>query len=129
MFDLMTYAPAMIDGPMGGWGVGFWWPFVLFRLLFWIAILSFLAFFAVRILSRGRGPGWRGPRWYGPGRPEAPEDSAEKILRERFARGDISPEEYESSMKTMRETPPRKDYEDYVREAQEQLRSERDEDS
>ena len=129
MFDLMTYAPGMMHGPMGGWGVGFWWPFVLFRLLFWIAILSFLAFFAARILSRGRGPGWRGPGWYGSGRPEAPEDSAEKILRERFARGDISAEEYESSMKTMRETPPRKDYEDYVREAQEQLGSERDENS
>jgi putative membrane protein len=123
MVDLMTYAPDMMDGPMGEWDV-FWWPFMIFRLLFWVALLAFLAFFAVRILSSGRGPGGRGP-----GRPGSPGDPAEAILRERFARGDISAEEYESSMKTMRETPPRKDYEDYVREAQEQLRSERDEES
>ena len=123
MVDLMTYAPGMMDGPMGEWGV-FWWPFMIFRLLFWVAILAFLAFFAVRILSRGRGPGWRGP-----GRPGSPGDPAEAILRERFARGDISAEEYESSMKTMRDNPPRKDYEDYVREAEERLRSKRDPDS
>src|SRR5215203_926911 len=124
MVDLMTYAPGILDGPMGGWGVGFWWPFMIFRLLFWVAILAFIAFFAVRILSRGRGPGWRGP-----GRPGSPSDQAEAILRERFARGDISAEEYESYMKTMRDNPPRKDYEDYVREAEERLRSERDPDS
>src|SRR5215203_1280796 len=129
MVDLMTYAPGILDGPMGGWGVGFWWPFMIFRLLFWVAILAFLAFFAVRILSRGRGPGWRGPGWRGPGRPGSPGDQAEAILRERFARGDISAEEYESSMKTMRDNPPRKDYEDYVRDAEERLRSEREPDS
>jgi uncharacterized membrane protein len=123
MVGLMTYAPGMMDGPMGDWGL-FWWPFMVFRLLFWVAILAFLAFFAVRILSSGRGPGWRGP-----GRPGSPGDPAEAILRERFARGDVTAEEYESSMKTMRGTPPQKDYEDYVREAEERLRSERDPDS
>src|SRR3712207_9446257 len=59
-------------------------------------------------------------------RPGATRDSAEEILRERFARGDISAEEYEKTMKAMRETPPRKNYEDYVREAEERLRSEQE---
>jgi hypothetical protein len=78
--------------------------------------VSLLAWFAVRVFSKGRGPN----------RPGAARDSAEEILRERFARGDISAEEYAKSMKAMRETPPQKDYEDYVREAEERLRHEPD---
>ena len=49
--------------------------------------------------------------------------SAEEILRERFARGEISAEEFVQSYEVLRETPPReKSYEDYVRDAMEQLR-------
>jgi len=33
---------------------------------------------------------------------EAPRDSAEEILRERFARGDISAEEYERAVEILR---------------------------
>jgi putative membrane protein len=116
MMDLMMYMPGMMDGPMGGWNAGFWWPFMLVRLLVWGVFLSLLIWCAVHVFSRGQGNT----------RPGATTDSAEEILRERFARGDISAEEYEKSMKAMRETPPQKDYEDYVREAEERLRSERD---
>lgn len=35
-------------------------------------------------------------------RPEAPRDSAEEILRERFARGEISAEEYQRSIEILR---------------------------
>jgi len=114
MMDLMMYMP----GTMGGWG-GLWWPFMLIPLLLWGVFLSLLVWLAVRVISRGRGAA----------RPGAPVDSAEEILRERFARGDISAEEYEESMKALRDTPPRKGYEDYVREAEERLRSERDTES
>ncbi len=116
MMDLMMYMPGAMDGPMEGWG-GFWWPFMLVRLLLWGVLLSLLVWFAVRLFSRGRGDA----------RPGATRDSAEEILRERFARGDVSAEEYEKSMKALRETPSRS-YEDYVREAEERLRSERERD-
>ena len=49
-------------------------------------------------------------------------DSAEEILRERFARGEISAEEYQKSYEVLRETPPRRSYEDYVQDAMERLR-------
>jgi putative membrane protein len=119
MMDLMTYMPGAMDGPMGEWGAGFWLPFMLVRLLLLGVLLSLLVWFAVRVFSRGRSDS----------RPGATKDSAEEILRERFARGEINAEEYEKSMKTMRETSPQKGYEDYVREAEERLRSERQTDS
>ena len=81
--------------------------------------MSLLVWLAVRVFSRGRGSA----------RPGVTIDSAEEILRERFARGDVSAEEYEKSMKALRDTLPRKGYEDYVREAEERLRSERDRES
>ena len=114
MIDLMMYMTGTMDGPMGGWG-GLWSPFMLIPFLLWGVFLSLLVWLAVRLFSRGRGAA----------RPGATIDSAEEILRERFARGDISAEEYEKSMKALRDTPPRKGYEDYVREAEERLRSER----
>jgi len=48
--------------------------------------------------------------------------SAEEILRERFARGEISAEEYVKSYEVLQETPSRRSYEDYVRDAMERLR-------
>ena len=92
MVDLMTYMPGAMDGPMGEWGDGFWWPFMLVRLLLWGVFLSLLVWFAVRVFSRGRGDA----------RPGATRDSAEEILRERFARGEINAEEYERSLEILR---------------------------
>jgi putative membrane protein len=119
MMDLMMYMPGAMEGPMGGWDAGLWWPFMLVRFLLWGVLLSLLVWFAVRVFSRRRDDT----------RPGATRDSAEEILRERFARGEINAEEYEKSMKAMRETSPMKGYEDYVREAEERLRSERERDS
>ena len=48
--------------------------------------------------------------------------SAEEILRERFARGEISAEEYLKSYEVLQETPSRRSYEDYVRDAMDRLR-------
>jgi putative membrane protein len=118
MMDLVMYMPWMMDDQGGGWS-GLWWPFMLIRLLLLGVFLSLLVWFAVRVFSREGGTT----------RPGATIDSAQEILRERFARGDISAEEYEKSMQTLRDTPPQKAYEDYVREAEERLRSERDTES
>lgn len=64
-------------------------------------------------------------------------DPAENILRERFARGEVSGEEYESTLEILRSSrsraegtwlepqgggSPRRSYEDYVREAMKRLR-------
>ena len=116
------FAPLLIQGgpPWAGHdGGGFWGPWILFPLLFWGGIVFLIAWTVTRIFPRGRGDD----------RSEGPRDSAEEILRERFARGEINAEEYEKSMRALRETAPQKSYEDYVREAEERLRSERDTDS
>ena len=52
--------------------------------------------------------------------------SVEEILRERFARGEISAEEYVKSYEVLHETPRRRSYEDYVRDLMDRLRSRRD---
>ena len=49
-------------------------------------------------------------------------DSAEEILRERFARGEVSAEEYLKSYEVLHGSPSRKSYEDYVQDAMERLR-------
>ena len=55
--------------------------------------------------------------------------SAEEILRERFARGEISPEEYVKAYQVLHETPSQRSYEDYVRDLMDRLRSGRGTDS
>ena len=56
--------------------------------------------------------------------------SAEEILRERFARGEISAEEYVKSYEVLHETPPsQRSYEDYVRDLTNRLRPGRGTDS
>ena len=49
--------------------------------------------------------------------------SAEEILRERFARGAISAEEYVKAYRVLHETPSHRSYEDYVRDLMDRLRS------
>ena len=48
--------------------------------------------------------------------------SAEEILRERFARGEISAEEYVKSYQVLHETPSQGSYEDYGRDVMNRLR-------
>ena len=49
-------------------------------------------------------------------------DSAEEILRGRFARGEISAEEFLNSYEVLHGSPSQRSYEDYARDAMEQLR-------
>lgn len=72
------------DGMMGGLG----WPWVLASLLFWGGLLALVVWAVVRFL-----PGRRSE--------EHPE-SAEEILRVRFARGEIDADEYERSLEILR---------------------------
>ena len=48
--------------------------------------------------------------------------SAEDILRERFARGEISAEEYVKAYQVLHETSSHRSYEDYVRDLMDRLR-------
>ena len=118
MMDLMMYMPGAMDGPMGEWDAGLVPVYARASLALGSIFVPSGLVRGARVFSGGRGDT----------RPGATKDSMEEILRERFARGDISAEEYEKSMRTMRETPPQKGYEDYVRESEERLRSERDTD-
>ncbi|MDP9223470.1 MAG: SHOCT domain-containing protein [Actinomycetota bacterium] len=70
----------------GGWGPGAWWP--IFPLL-WVLIFGVLIFALFR--SRGRAAPWRGGH------------SAEDVLAERYARGEITVEEYRERLGVLKE--------------------------
>lgn len=96
----LIFAAALLAVLVGGWlyfgsagpsypgePTGFWWfPFG------WLFIpIVFLAFFSLRwFFWGGWGYGWGGG-WYAGGH----DDSAIATLRERFARGEITKEQYE----------------------------------
>src|SRR5919112_4634994 len=89
------FAALLIQGepPWAGHGGGsFLGPRGLFPLLFWGGIVFLIAWTVTRIFPKGRRDD----------RSEGPRDSAEEILRERFARGEINAEEYERSLEILR---------------------------
>jgi putative membrane protein len=70
-----------------GWGYGPG-PWLLIFPLFWIALVAFVVW---RFRRWGGGP-WQGPR------------SAESVLAEHYARGDISADEYRERLAVLRES-------------------------
>jgi putative membrane protein len=80
----------------GGWGIlgilG-----VLVQLLFWGGLLAVIVWAVVRITANRQG-GSTDARVGG--------DSAEEILRQRFARGEIDAEEYDERRRILREQSP-----------------------
>ncbi|MEA2485213.1 MAG: putative rane protein [Actinomycetota bacterium] len=82
MMTMATHAMAN-----GGWGAGHWWPiFPIFWLLLWGALI--FAFFRSR---RGWG------RWH---QTSSPQD----VLAERYARGEISEQEYRERLAVLKAT-------------------------
>lgn len=79
----------MCGGMMGGFGM-FW---MLLPLLFWGGLLAVIVWLVVRIFPAQRA---------GSGASETLRNSAEEILRGRFARGEINAEEYERSLRILR---------------------------
>ena len=69
-----------------------WEPEVLLLILFLGGLVAVVTWLVMRIFPKVR----RDERL------EAPRDSAEEILRERFARGEITAEEYQRSIKILR---------------------------
>ena len=91
----------MMGGDMMG-GFGLAW--MLINLLVLVGVVALVAWALVRAFSaRGKGGG----------APEDRADSAEEILRNRFARGEIGPEEYEQSLSVLRGEPVRATPEDH----------------
>ncbi|MEV4611591.1 SHOCT domain-containing protein [Kitasatospora sp. NPDC049258] len=76
---------------MGGWGFG----------LMTIAILLLLGLLVVIALALTRHLGHL-PRQGSPGPPAAPPPSAERLLAERFARGEIDADEYRHRLDILR---------------------------
>ncbi len=92
------------DGMMGNGLDGFGLAAGLTSTLLLAALLAFAVIFLSKALpaqtARGARSGIR----------------PEEILRERFARGEISAEEYGRSLRTLNEEPAWGDYDDYVRQ-------------
>lgn len=82
---------------MGGWDGGmmgaFGWLWMLVPLLFWGGLLALIVWAVVRIFPGGYGGGVQR---------EGSVPSAEETLRERFARGEVSAEEYEQRLRVLR---------------------------
>jgi len=68
-----------------------WWPWASFGWFVFIPLL-FVGFFALRFLWWGW---WGGGGWYNRG------DSAMQVLRERFARGELTKEQFEQMRKDL----------------------------
>ena len=79
----------MGDGMMGG---GLMILFMILWLIFLVAIIALIVWLVMRLFASQRGGE----------RQQARGDSAEQILRERFARGEIDAEEYEHSLEVLR---------------------------
>ena len=89
---LLQRGPDSLEQRGRGSPDGFWEPEVLLLILFLGGLVAVVTWLVVRIFPRVRGDE----------RPEAPRDSAEEILRERFARGEISAEEFQRSVEILR---------------------------
>lgn len=96
----------------GSWGHGggFLGPWTLVSALLWLTFLGLLVWVAVRMFNVRQG-----------GRTA---DSAEEILRQRFARGEVDVQTYENALDALRRNSSGQSYGDYVRDAEERLRSE-----
>jgi putative membrane protein len=81
---------------MGGWGYGL---MTLSFIVFWGLVIA-----AIVLLVRHFGrPGQQAGSFQPPGSPAATRSTAEQLLSERYARGEIDDEEYQRRLNTLRE--------------------------
>ncbi|MFJ1612115.1 SHOCT domain-containing protein [Streptomyces sp. NPDC088251] len=85
---------------MGGWA---WFAMTFGMILFWVLIIIAVVLL-LRAFSRSHPVGGRPPA--APGWREPGPSSAERILAERYARGEIDDDEYHRRMATLRGSPP-----------------------
>lgn len=83
----------MMYGWNDGWGAWGWVLMALMMLIFWGGVVT-----VVILLVRGRGPELPGSS----GHYGAPHDEAERILNERFARGEIDETEFAARRAALR---------------------------
>ena len=89
--------------PMMYWygnGMGWAWGWGLMTFAFWVLVVVAVVL-AVRHFSRSGGRPPSGPPSSGPP-PGASAHSAEQVLAERYARGEIDDEEYQRRLATLR---------------------------
>ena len=83
----------------GGWGVGNWLLMGFAMLLFWALVVAgivWLVHYTTSNRTSTRGPGMSLDKPAGPARP-----SARDLLDERYARGELSDEEYRTRRDTL----------------------------
>ncbi len=73
----------------GAWGAGDWVAASLLMLLFWAVVVAGVVLLVRSLTARG-GPGGN----VQPGSEQESADSARRMLDERFARGELTEEEY-----------------------------------
>jgi putative membrane protein len=73
---------------MWGWDAGGGWLMMGIGMLIWVALIALVVWLVVRAV--GQRPGSSGS------------ESAEDLLRRRFASGEIDSEEYQSRLETLR---------------------------
>lgn len=67
-----------------GWGMGFGW---IFMFLFWIVVIAVIVYVVKLVAASPKSQG--------------PEETAIDILKKRYAKGEISKEEFEEMKKTL----------------------------
>jgi putative membrane protein len=79
-----------------------YYPFPFFFFPFGFLIFLFVAFFAVRALFWGLGWGWRGGYSRGYWRGQGYNWDATEILRQRYAKGEISKDQFDQMMRDLK---------------------------
>ncbi|GAU67268.1 hypothetical protein SSP35_04_03530 [Streptomyces sp. NBRC 110611] len=94
------------DGRWDGYGHSGWgWFAMSVSMLLFLALIVLVVLLLVRAFSRGGSAAfWERPA--PPGAPGTVRASAEQILAERFARGEIDEEEYHRRLAALRGAPP-----------------------
>ena len=77
-------------GPWMMWGGGWWWFMPIFMILFWGLVIWGVVALVQGLSRSGRSDGVSGQQ-----------DSALEILKRRYARGEISKEEYEEKKRDL----------------------------